>query len=186
VTFSHVKLANNAGTVIGVALVWVAFFELNQLVFSQLAHSSRAHWVFLPAALRIMSVLVFGGAGVLGLTFGAFLTLPHDAPWPYELALAVSSGLAPMIAIWLCRQMFPILPDLSGLRGQHIIALSIVGAAANSILIGVCIASSSRWDSNLRQIAAIFVGDMLGTFILLSVISVMVGIILKIFSAKNR
>jgi len=186
VTFSHVRFANKAATIIGVALVWVAFFELNQLIFSQLAHSSRAHWIFLPAALRIMSVLVFRGAGVLGLMFGAFLTLPHDAPLPYELALAVSSGLAPMVAIWLCRQMFPILPDLSGLRGQHIIALSIVGAAANSILINVCMAAASRWDGNLRPVAAIFVGDMLGTFILLSVISFMFGVTLKITTSIKR
>lgn len=183
---SSVRLANNVATVIGVALAWVAFFELNHQVFSQLAHSSRAHWIFLPAALRIMSVLIFGGAGVLGLMFGAFLTLPHDAPLSYELALSVSSGLGPLIAIWLCRQMFPILPDLSGLRGQHIIALSIVGSAANSILINICMAAANRWNADLRQVAAIFVGDMLGTFILLSAISFIFGVMLKIATLKKR
>lgn len=132
-----------------------------------------------------MSVLIFRGAGVLGLMFGALLTLPHDSSLSYELALSVSSGLGPMIAIWLCRQMFPILPDLSSLRGQHIIALSILGAAANSILINVCMAAASRWNGDLTQVAAIFVGDMLGTFIMLSMISFMFGVTLKIMTLKK-
>lgn len=166
-------IANKAVTVLGVALAWFAFFELNTLVFSQFEHSSRAHWIFLPAALRVLSVLMFDGAGVMGLMIGAYLTLPHDqaGDLPYELMLSASSGVGPLIAIWLCRQLFPIARDLSGLRGKHIIALSIVGAATNSLLVNGCMAVMGRWHNDVEQLVTIFVGDMLGTAFLLTMIA---------------
>ena len=157
----------------GLALAWVAFFKLNMLVFSQLEHSSRAHWIFLPAALRVLWVLLFAEEGVLGLVLGAYLTLPHDASssLPYELLLSASSGLGPLIAIWLCRRFFPIASNLAGLRGWHVIALSIAGAGANSVLVNGCMAIAGRWHGDLEQIATIFVGDLTGTAIVLLFLS---------------
>ena len=179
--------ADEAATIIGVALVWLAFFKLNALAFDQFAHSSRAHWIFLPAALRILFVLMFDGSGAVGLIIGAYLTLPHSqsGDLPYELMLSVSSGLGPLIAIWLCRRIFPIARDLAGLRGKHIIALSIVGATANSMLVNGCMAIAGRWRGDLEQFATIFIGDMLGTVILLTVIAGAVMVVTRAFERTN-
>jgi hypothetical protein len=162
-----------ASLVSGLALAWVVIFKLNMFVFSQLEHSSRAHWIFLPAALRVLWVLLFAEEGVLGLVLGAYLTLPHDASssLAYEMSLAVSSGLGPLIAIWLCRQIFPIASDLVGLRGRHVIALSIAGAGANSVMVNGCMAIAGRWHGDVAQIATIFVGDLNGTAIVLLFLS---------------
>lgn len=160
-------------TIMGVAAVWLAFFELNALVFAQFEHSSRAHWVFLPAALRVLSVLLFRGEGAAGLVVGAYLTLPHDpaSSLAYELSLSISSAVAPLAAIWFCRQFFPIAPNLAGLRGKHIITLSVANAAVNSVVINMVMAVAGKPNGNFEQMAAIFVGDMLGAAILLALLS---------------
>lgn len=160
-------------TVIGVAVVWLAFFKLNALLFSQLEHSSRAHWIFLPAALRVLAVLLFRGEGAAGLVIGAYLTLPHDpsSSLPYELSLSISSALAPLVAIWFCRQLFPIASDLSGLRGKHIIALSVANAAVNSVIINMVMLIAGKLNDDLEHMLTIFVGDMLGAALLLTLIS---------------
>ncbi len=130
-------------TVFGVAVVWLMFYTLNDWLFAQLAYTAYAHWIFLPAALRVLVVLLLGGEGAIGLMVGAYLTLPHESPndLAFEIALALSSGLAPLAAVAFCQRLFKISYDLRGLRGSHIIALSVVsgvcgvgGAVVLSIL----------------------------------------------------
>lgn len=161
-----------------VAFVWITFFDLNDLIFSGLAHSSRAHWVFLPAALRIFAVLLFDRLGAMGLVIGAYLTLPHDPPGVVlsELMLAVSSGVSPLIAVALCHQISPIEATLAGLSGRQIVLLSIFNACANSVLVNACLAVAGRWHGDIEQLITIFVGDLLGSAILLFLIATLVSI----------
>ncbi len=167
--------------VTGVAVVWLAFFKLNAFAFSYLEHSSRAHWIFLPAALRVISVLLFEEAGVVGLMLGAYFTLPHDdaSSLPYELLLSASSAIAPLIAIWSCQRFFKIANNLAGLRGHHIAALSIVSAVANSIVLNASMAIVGKLHGDWNQVVTIFVGDMLGAATLLSVLAVLASLTAK-------
>lgn len=165
-------------TVCGVALVWLTFFELNDWLFSQLAYTERAHWIFLPAALRVLAVLLFGGRGAIGLMIGAYLTLPHESPddLAYEIALSLSSGLAPLAAVAICQRFFKINSDLAGLRGSHIIALSVANALANSVLLNIVMAASERHHRDGVLAATIFIGDMLGAALLLLTIALGISV----------
>lgn len=158
-----------AVAICGVAVVWLAFFDLNDWLFSKLAYTDRAHWIFLPAALRVIAILLLRTKGALGLMAGAYLTLPHDSPedFAYELALSVSSGLAPLFAVAICQQFFKISSDLAGLRGAHIVILSVASAIANSMLLNTLMFVTGRHHGDGALAATIIVGDMLGTAILL-------------------
>ena len=168
-TFSSGAIGRWIIAVFGVAIVWLAFFEINDWLFSQLAYTERAHWIFLPAALRVLAVLLFGGRGAIGLMAGAYLTLPHEDPndLTYEIALSVSSGLAPLAAVVICQRFFKISGDLAGLRGSHIVALSVVSALANSVLLNILMFATERHHGDGVLAATIFIGDMLGAAILL-------------------
>lgn len=160
--------------VIGVAIVWLAFFRLNDWLFSQLAYTERAHWIFLPAALRVIAVLLLGGKGAVGLMAGAYLTLPHENPndLTYEIALSVSSGLAPLAAVAICQRFFKINSDLGGLRGSHIVALSVVSALANSALLNILMFATGRHHGDGVLAATIFIGDLFGAAALLLAIAI--------------
>lgn len=160
-------------TVSTVALLWLAFFELNDLLFSQLTYTERAHWIFLPAALRVLAVLLFGSRGAIGLMIGAYLALPHTSPddLAFEIALSVSSGIALLAAVAICQRFFPINSDLFGLRGSHIIALSVANAFANSMLLNIVMAVVGRHHGDGLLAATIFIGDMLGAALLLLAIA---------------
>lgn len=164
--------------VCGVALVWLAFFELNDWLFSQLAYTERAHWIFLPAALRVLAVLLLGGRGAIGLMIGAYLTLPHASPddLALEIALSISSGLAPLAAVAICQRFFNINSDLAGLRGTHIVALSVASALANSVLLNIVMAVAGRHHGDGLLAATIFIGDMLGAALLLLAIALGISI----------
>lgn len=161
---------------LGVAIVWLAVYRLNDLAFEQFAYSPRAYWIFLPAALRVLSVLLFDTPGVAGPALGEYLVLPHQHPadLPFELLIATSSALAPLVAIALCRNLFDLGNDLSNLRGWHIIVLSIANALANGIILNtcLCVGGEQQWD--MEQLTSIFVGDVLGTAIVLAVLTALI------------
>lgn len=178
-----------AGTakISGVAIAWVLLFDLNQYAFAQLEYSSRAHWVFLPAALRIIFVLLFGWLGAIGLMVGAYFTLP-DSLMSFQFTnflLAASSGVAPLLALFYCRRFFKVNPDLSELRGAHVVVLSIVCAAANSVVLSMYFATQEDVRFVIEQGISIFVGDSLGSAIVLSVISIGASIAVKLNQRKE-
>ena len=119
----------------GVALTWVALFELNAYWFEFLAVSPYVGWVFLPAALRVLAVLLFKTRGVLGLFLGAFITNASlwGSEWWNALALSAVSALSPALALWLGVRWLDLMPTLDGLKGWQLLALSALAAVSNSV-----------------------------------------------------
>lgn len=172
------RALQNSCIALSIALIWLGSFNLNMWLFSSLHHSERADWIFMPAALRILAVLIFAETGALGLAAGAYLTLSHapTSPPAYEIAMAVTSGLAPLLGLQMCRWIAPLGKDLAGLNPKDIIILSIVTAVANSFLVNTCLALAGKFDKDMTQLATIFVGDIAGAAIVLAVISSSVDI----------
>jgi len=160
--------------VAGVACAWVGVFELNGDVFAHLEHSERAHWIFLPAALRVLSVLLFQRLGAAGLVIGSYFTLSADQGYTLvqELFLSISSGMAPLLAVLFCQRFFTFKVQLEGLRGVHILALSLACAATNSLVLNSYLMFSLEQKPALLQVGTVFVGDVLGSVIVLTAIAV--------------
>ena len=165
--------ARSGAAVFGVAAAWMGSFTLNEWALAATAHSSRANWVFLPAAVRLLAVLLFGELGALGLAIGSLCVLlqhsSHDLG--YNIGLAVSSGMAPLAAVYVCRRFMQLGSDLAGLRPQHIITLSVASALANAVMLNSYMAAMGRLRGDIEQVLTVFVGDTLGTAIVLFVLS---------------
>lgn len=161
-------------TVIGIAVAWLAAFKLNEWAFSGTVHSARANWIFLPAAIRVIAVLLFGNWGALGLVVGAYLVVSGAGGdnGMHSFILAVSSGIAPLLAVIALKRCFSISNTLAGLRPWHIIALSVACAASNTALLNGYLWLAGHLHSDFVQIATVFIGDVLGMAIVLLVLSV--------------
>ena len=175
------RALQNSCIALSIALIWLGSFNLNMWLFSSLHHSERADWIFMPAALRILAVLIFAETGAIGLALGAYLTLSHapTSPPAYEMGMAVTSGLAPLLGLQVCRWIAPLGKDLAGLKPKDIIILSIVMAVANSLLVNTCLALAGKFDGDIIQLITIFVGDVVGAAIVLVVISSAIDIFHK-------
>jgi hypothetical protein len=153
----------------GIALAWVALFKLNAYWFSFLAVSPYVGWIFLPAALRVLAVLLFKTRGVLGLFLGALITNASlwGSEWWDALALSAVSALAPALAIGLGSRWMKLKPALNGLNGWHLLALSALAALSNSVLHGLlfyAIEHDTPWQSAMLSMT---VGDFVGTLMVL-------------------
>lgn len=153
--------------VAGVALTWILLFRANEILFSAFRHTDFASWIFLPAAVRMLSVMLFRWPAAIGLFIGALATAdPSDDPAD-AVVIAALSGLAPMLAFLLCQKCLGMAPNLAGLRPLGLLRFAVAGAVANVLLLNGYLALINSADAHPLSIAVVFVGDLLGTLIVL-------------------
>jgi hypothetical protein len=167
--------------VMGVTIAWIALFQLNNLLFSDINLSSFISWIFLPAAIRMLAVMINGWAGALGLFFGAILTnLSQLDLEPFNvLVLAGLSALGPLAAVHLCTRWLQLPVDLAGLKRSQLLVLAVVGAIFNVFPHNLFFYMTGMSDDAWSGVLPMFVGDLAGTLIVLYVASFSIRMVLK-------
>jgi hypothetical protein len=162
------KATRMAAQVGGVALAWCALYELNGRLFEALQLNGHISWIFLPAALRLVAVLLFDGRGAAGLFIGALATQPgaltHDPGT--ALSIAAISALAPWLAVRLCLKLMRLPRDLSGLGLRQVAIMAAASAATSVVLHHAYLTRQSGWELGLQGVAPMFLGDLAGMLIL--------------------
>ena len=171
-----------------VALAWVWMFRLNAWVFAATSVNQYVAWIFLPAGLRILSVLVLRWPAVLGLFVGAFATANHQqaGDWPDQLVVAAISGLGPYVSVTLGQRLMGLQSALEQLQPRHLLLFSMLGAACNAIATNLE-QYLARGQAHALDLAAImFCGDMLGTVIVLYVAQLVLLAVDKMLAQRRR
>jgi fructose-specific phosphotransferase system IIC component len=92
------------------------------------------------------------------------------------------SGLAPLIGIAVFKMLFTTKPDLADLKTVHFFALGTLCAASNAAFVNLYYTMSGRLAQPLDLIMTIFIGDIVGTVIVLSLLS----FVLTLFISRRR
>ncbi|MFY9137002.1 hypothetical protein [Zwartia sp.] len=166
---------------VGVAIAWVGLFQLNIWLFSEIHLTGFISWIFLPAAIRMLAVMIGGWSGALGLFVGAILTnLSLLELEPFNvMILAALSALGPVIAVHLCTRWLQLPGDLSGLQRSQLLVFAVAGAVFNvfphNLFFYMTGLSYDAWSGVLPM----FVGDLAGTLIVLYVASVSIRMVTR-------
>jgi hypothetical protein len=153
-----------------VSATWILLYLANDWLFDRFAVSNYASWIFLPAALRMLAVMLAGWKGVLGLFIGSFITGIYSlgtADPGAVLVMAGVSALAPMVAYLLCVYLLGLRSDLKGLSATQLICVSIASALLTAGLHNVHFAATGTIASVANNFVTMFVGDLIGTFVVL-------------------
>jgi hypothetical protein len=165
--------------VLGVALAWFALYQLNTLLFSRIHLTGFISWIFLPAAIRMLAVMVGGWAGALGLFLGAILT--NLSLLKYEplniVILAGLSTLGPLVAFNLCTRWLKLPRDLSGLQRSQLLVFAVAGAIFNTIPHNLYFYVTGLSPDAWSGVMPMFVGDLAGTLIVLYLASLLVRLL---------
>lgn len=151
------------------AALWVGLYTLNDWALSRFAESKAASWIFLPAALRLLAVLLWGWAGALGLWIGAVVTasLVFGLGWSIVFIVAPASGLAPLLAVRLLRQRLGLRPDLQGLGAGGLVQLAAASATCSALLHSLVFLWLGSPIADPADMLTMLVGDLAGTFVVL-------------------
>jgi hypothetical protein len=166
---------------VGIASVWVALFQLNNWLFSEINLTSFISWIFLPAAIRMLAVMIGGCAGALGLFFGAILTnlsLLEVEPLN-AMVLAALSALGPVVAVHLCTRWLQLPVDLGGLQRSQLLVFAVAGAVFNVFPHNLFFYSIGLSHDAWSGVLPMFVGDLVGTLIVLYLASFSIRMVAK-------
>lgn len=157
-----------AGAIV-TALAYVFFFELNDWLFSHVKVSENISWIFLPAAIRMLSVLLFGWAGVLGLFAGSLAVIldVFVAEPSHALALACLSSIPSLLVARFVQRAVGIEQDLAGMTGRHLLVFGLAGGLVNSLAHTLYFTGKQGNLEALHGFVPMFVGDSVGMLIML-------------------
>lgn len=172
------------------ALVGCAYFslyELNDYLFSNFAVSGYASWIFLPAAVRILSIMLAGTAGAWGL-FASAMVINNPVIGVNvvdSIALSSFSALGPLAAVAFCFCKLSVARDLKGLKWWHLLVIAVVAAVFNVSSTQSYLWSVGKVEGWVSEWSAMFVGDLLGTLLVLFFASFLAKLAAKIRSINT-
>lgn len=167
--------------VVGVAVAWVALYQFNTWLFSSIHLTGFISWIFLPAAIRMLAVMVGGWAGALGLFLGAIIT--NFSLLQFEplniVVLAALSALGPLVAVYLCTRWLQLPSDLGGLQRSQLMVFAVAGAVFNVFPHNLYFYMTGLTHDAWSGVFPMFVGDLAGTLIVLYLASLSIRLALK-------
>ena len=165
------QLKNATLCVGAVAIAWLLFFKLNSFIFSYLETNQFVSLVFMPAGIRLVSVLLLEEYAVIGLFIGALLTSPMTSVNLTQiLIISLISALNPYLAVHTTKYLLKIDNLLNNLSAKELILMGIFSAGLNCIshhLYFYLTDIRTSW----ADCASMFVGDLLGISIMLFLFS---------------
>jgi len=137
-------------------------------------------WLFFPAGVKLLLVLLGRFPAVLGMFFSSLLAGMSN--WADQSILTIVYISFVSVACYpgattICQKLFGILNDFSLVRYWHIAVLSLV-ATLMDVLIHQLIYFShgwTNWGDYLTQSVTVAAGDFLGCFVVISVFYFMLG-----------
>ena len=80
--------------------LFLATLAVNEWFFHRLEFTRGINWVYLPAGVRLLCMLLFGGAGAIGLLIGCWLA-SFLYFFPDDLQRAFMGGVLAVLGPWL-------------------------------------------------------------------------------------
>lgn len=165
---------------------WVVLYQLHAWWFLALDWADGVSWVFLPAAVRLLAVLLFGFAGALGVFLGGIFTMSmiEEASLSKALGIAAASALGPWIAVQLLLRRLRLPDTLAGLGAQQLAVLAVGSAAASACLHNTFYWLSTHRPDPLSGLLPMFTGDIAGTLIVLYLVRTAIRLHLRLGTSR--
>ena len=157
--------------ILAVAILYFVGFYANDALFADLEHHRGAHWIFLPAGLRLLSILLLGSIGAIGIFLGSLLvaiSMGQITPLGIIVESLISAG-APLLTYYVALR-YGLSVNLKNLNAKSLFVLATLFAAASALMNSIWYATQGVAESFATSFLAMFVGNLLGTIIVLYII----------------
>jgi len=151
-------------------IAFLASLWINQEVFTHTSFVRGVNWIFLPSGVRLLSTLLVGVDGFLGLLLAGLLVdfvywFPHDPV--RAIAGAILGSLAPYLVYRLALEHYDLRATLTNLTPKRLLILAFAYSVANPLFHHLWFALTGATKEWFESFFSMFVGDLTGTLILL-------------------
>ena len=155
----------NTLMVLCTVVLFAATFALNE-IFRPLEFAPGINWVYLPAGMRLLCTLLFGGAGAIGLLIVSWLVSFYLFPDDLLRAFmgGVLSSLAPYLVYLFAQRLYGLHASLANLTPARLLACIVAYSVASPSLLHLWFWLHGD-AHDLRGWAVMMAGDLAGTLI---------------------
>lgn len=155
------------------AVLYIAFFYINQAITQPLEVAKGVNWIFLPAGLRIFLTLILDYSGATGLAVASLVINAagfYNLDMTSTLGIAVICGLAPYLGRFFVIQNLKIQADLSNISVKQLLATIITYSIFSSGLHQLWFYTRNLGSGSLNNFVAMFCGDVAGSILFVALI----------------
>lgn len=174
-----------------IALLWIATYTLNKILFSFTAISFYISLIFIPTGFKVACVTIYRWRAILGILIGSVITgllFVKELVWGDILMFALFSACLPFLALKIMESITQLKPSLENISVKFILGLSVVYAFLNS-LFHVSYQNNRfclRHPEDLPHFFSMAIGDILGTLLFMVLIAKCLKAYSRYQKTKNR
>mgnify|MGYP003583295583 CR=1 FL=1 len=156
--------------VIGTVLLYLLAQLINELVFANSEFIRGINWIYLPAGIRLLCLLLFGISGAAGVLIASWLIcffyfFPDD--FIRSFAGGIISTIAPCFVYMMARQFFGLNASLINLTAGRLLICTVAYAISNALLHHIWFALRGNAGNLYESFLIMFIGDLIGTLVVL-------------------
>jgi hypothetical protein len=156
--------------VVATIALFLATLALNELLFTRSEFARGINWIYLPAGIRLLSTLLFGGAGAIGLLLVSW-GVSFFYFFPDDLLRAFMGGIlasvAPYLVYRIMQRHWGLQETLANLTTRRLLLCSLLYALASPALHHLWFAFSDPERALLQGFIVMATGDFTGTILVL-------------------
>jgi hypothetical protein len=157
-------------SITGTVIAFSVSLWINQEVFTHTSFVRGINWIFLPSGVRLLSTLLVGFDGAIGLLLAGLITdllywFPHDPV--RAIAGAFLGSLAPYLVYRFALEYYDLRASLTNLTPTRLLVLAVAYSLANPLLHHFWFALTGTTKSSFESFFSMFVGDLTGALIML-------------------
>lgn len=157
-------------SVLATAALFLFSLLINELIFGYLEFTRGVNWIYLPAGVRLLCLLLFGGWGAIGILLVSWITsflyyFPEPEQFLRPFGGGIISAFAPYLIYKLAQFRFGLTASLSNLTSNRLLGCIFAYAFAGSFLHHVFFFALGTDENILISFFAMFIGDLTGTLL---------------------
>ena len=142
----------------------------NQILFSGSQIGAFRNWVFLPAGLKLLLLMLFGWRAALALSLSIatiVLSEVHTVPLLIAILTGAFGGLVPYLGFMLLSKILRLTYPWNGLNFKDIVIISVLIGMLEALIqrVGLSILGIETWDNLLKDSMLVAIGRIMGTFL---------------------
>lgn len=162
------QLRLNLSMMLATMVLFSALLLVNELLFLPLEFAPGINWIYLPAGMRLLCPLLFGGAGALGLLIVSWLVnyfhfFPQDFMRSFMGGILCSAG--PYLVYLMARHRYGLQASLVNLTPRRLLACALACSLASPLLLHLWFLINGDQVDLARGFAVMVAGDLAGTLI---------------------
>lgn len=150
--------------------LFLAMNTVNEALFQRFEFANGINWVFLPAGLRLLATLVFGGAGAIGLLIAGLLLNFYHFQFDGTgrmIAGAIAGAAGPYLVYRFGVWRYRFSASLIHLTSRRLLLLVLMCSAASPLLHHLWMLYDGHTHGWVQSYLAMFVGDLNGTLLVI-------------------